>query len=80
MIAQNLDATQICADQLTEGDVIRHFTGETWQVISEPEYVLNGISFEVLCLDIKIPPNTQHVIFAPNWKFELLDYQFLMTA
>lgn len=27
MIAQNLDATQICADELIEGDTIRHFTG-----------------------------------------------------
>ena len=53
MIAQNLDATQICADQLTEGDIIRH---------------------------VETPPNTQQVIFAASWKFELLDYQPLMTA
>ena len=74
MIAQNLDATKICADQLTEGDIIRHFTGDVWQVISEPKYVSNGISFEgergrgclrisnhlveVLCLDVEILPNT----------------------
>ncbi len=80
MIAQNLDATQICADQLTEGDIIRHFTGEVWQVISEPEYVSNGISFEVLCLDVETLPNTQQVIFAAGWRFELLDYQPSMTA
>ena len=80
MIAQNLDVTQICADQLTEGDIIRHFTGDVWQVISEPEYVSNGISFEVLCLDVETLPNTQQVIFAASWKFELLDYQPLMTA
>ena len=80
MIAQNIDATQICAEELTEGDIIRHFTGETWQVISEPEYLSNGISFEVLCLDIKTSPNTQQVIFAAGWKFELIDYQSLVTA
>ena len=79
MIAQNLDATQICADQLTEGDIIQYST-DLWQVISEPEYVSNGISFEVLCLDVKTPPNIQQVIFAAGWKFELIDYQPLMTA
>ena len=79
MIAQNLDATQICADQLTEGDIIRHFR-DAWQVISEPEYVDNGISFEVLCLDVEMPPNIQQVVFAAGWRFELLDYQSLMTA
>ena len=96
MIAQNIDATQICADQLTEGDIIRYFTGDVWQVISEPEYVSNGISFEVLCLDVETSPNTQQVIFSAGWKFEvercriqfgksnrlveLLDYQPLLTA
>ncbi|MGK7948378.1 MAG: hypothetical protein AB4368_06115 [Xenococcaceae cyanobacterium] len=52
MIAYSSDATQICAEELTEGDVIRHFTGDTWQVISEPSYTCSGISFEVLCLDV----------------------------
>ena len=80
MIAQNLDATQICAEELTEGDIIRHFTGETWQVISEPEYLSYGISFEVLCLDVETRFNTQQVVFAAGWKFELIDYQPLMTA
>jgi hypothetical protein len=80
MIAHDSDATQICADQLTEGDIIRHFTGDTWQVISEPEYTSFGISFEVLCLDVATPPNTQFVVFAAEWRFELLDYQPLMTA
>ena len=75
MIAHQPDATQVCADQLTEGDIIRHFTGDTWQVISEPEYTSFGISFEVLCLDVETPPNTQYVVFPPEWKFLLLDYQ-----
>ena len=80
MIAPNLDATQICADQLTEGDIIRHFTGDVCLLISELEYTSNGISFEVLCLDVETLPNTQQVIFAADWRFELLDYQPLMTA
>ena len=80
MIAHDYDATQICADQLTEGDIIRHFTGDIWQVISEPEYTSRGISFEVLCLDIETSPNTQQVVFAAGWRFELLDYQPVPTA
>ena len=80
MIAYSSDATLICADQLTEGDIIRHFTGDTWQVISEPAYTSSGISFEVLCLDLETPPNTQTVVFAPRWRFELINYQPLMTA
>ena len=80
MIAYSSDATQICADQLTEGDIIRHFTGDVWQVISEPIYSSSGISFEVLCLDVKTPPNTQNVVFAPQWRFEFLDYQLVITA
>lgn len=80
MIAYDSDATQIFADQLTEGDIIRHFTGDIWQVISEPEYTSSGISFEVLCLDVETPPNTQQVIFAAEWRFELLDYQPVLTA
>ena len=80
MIAHQPDATQICADQLTEGDIIRHFTGDTWQVISEPEYTSCGISFEVLCLDVETPPNTQCVVFAAEWRFELLNYQPVMIA
>jgi hypothetical protein len=80
MIAHDSDATQIRADQLTEGDIIGHFTGDIWQVISEPEYTDSGISFEVLCLEVETPPNTQQVIFAAGWRFELLDYQPLLTA
>ena len=80
MIAYSSNATQICADQLTEGDIIRHFTGDTWQVISEPEYTSSGISFEVLCLEVETLPNTQCVVFAPRWRFELLGYQPVMRA
>ena len=80
MIAQNLDAAQICADQLTEGDRIRYSTADVWQVISEPEYVDNGIGFEVLCLDVETQLNMQQVTFSAGWKFESLDYQPLMSA
>ena len=75
MIVYQPDATKVCADQLTEGDIIRHFTGDTWQVISEPEYTSFGISFEVLYLDVETQPNTQCVVFPPEWRFVLLDYQ-----
>ena len=80
MIAYSSNATQICADQLTEGDVIQHFTGDVWQIISEPEYTNSGISFEVLCLDVETLPNPQLVVLAPKWQFELLDYQPVVTV
>ncbi len=75
MIAQSNDATTICADQLTEGDIIQHFTGESWMVIAEPEYTNAGISFEVLCLDVDSRDNMQTVCFAPECSFKLLDCQ-----
>ncbi len=80
MIAHQPDATQICADQLTEGDIIRYFTGDIWQVISEPEYTSSGISFEVLCLDVETLPNTQTVVLAPGWRFALIDYHSATVA
>lgn len=69
------DRTQIHADELTEGDIIKHVTGDIWQVISEPEYTNRGICFEVLWLDVDSPDNTQSVSFAPEWRFELVNYQ-----
>lgn len=75
MIAQSLDATTIRADELTEGDVIQHSTTELWMVVTEPEYTTNGISFDVLCLDVEAPDNTQTVCFAPEASFVLLDHQ-----
>lgn len=65
----------IHADELTEGDIIRHFTGDIWQVISEPQYTCSGITFDVLWLDVDSPDNTQNVCFAPNWRFELVSHQ-----
>ena len=53
MIAYSSNATQICADQLTEGDIIRHFTGDVWQVISEPEYTSSGISSALTLLPFR---------------------------
>ncbi len=72
MITQ--DVTTICADQLTDGDIIRHSTGDTWMVITEPEYTTAGITFDVLCLDVEAADNTQTVCFAPQESFVLLDH------
>jgi len=69
------DPTAICADRLTDGDIIRHSTGDTWMIMSEPEYTAKGIGFEVLCLDMEAPNNTQTVCFDPQESFVLLDYQ-----
>lgn len=80
MIAHCIDATTVCADELTVGDVVQHFTSDIWMVITEPEFTSQGISFEVLCLDVETLPNTQTVCFAPEWKFVLLDHRALMAA
>ncbi|MBR8832520.1 MAG: hypothetical protein DSM106950_00360 [Stigonema ocellatum SAG 48.90 = DSM 106950] len=68
------DVTTICADQLTDGDIIRHSTGDTWLVMTEPEYTTRGIRFEVLSMFVEAP-NTQIVCFAPQESFVLLDHQ-----
>lgn len=65
----------IHADELTEGDIIRHFTGDKWLVISEPEYARQGMTFDVMWLDVATPDNTQSVTFAPQWRFELISHQ-----
>lgn len=65
----------IHADELTEGDVIKHFTGDVWMVISEPEYSRAGITFDVIWLGVNTPDNSQTVTFAPVWRFELVSHQ-----
>jgi len=65
----------IRADQLTESDIIQHRPGDNWMIITEPEYTTRGISFDVLCLDVEAPENTQAVCFAPETSFVLLDHQ-----
>lgn len=69
------DREIITSDQLTIGDIIKHGTGDLWQVISEPQYTCSGIEFEVLWLDVDSPGNTQSVCFAPQWRFELVSHQ-----
>lgn len=65
----------IHADELTEGDVIKHFTGDIWMVVNEPEYTNAGITFEVVWLGVDTPDNTQTVSFTPVWRFELVSHQ-----
>ncbi len=75
-IASDLgDRETIASDQLTIGDIIKHGTGDLWQVISEPQYTCSGIEFEVLWLDVDSPDNTQSVCFAPQWRFELVSHK-----
>lgn len=69
------DRTTITADELTIGDIIKHDTGDLWQVLSEPQYTCSGIEFDVLWLDVDSPDNTQSVCFAPSWRFELVSHQ-----
>lgn len=65
------DVTFIHADELTSGDIIKHFKGDIWQVYSEPEYTIRGIEFEILDLGTN-DRQTQKVSFHPQWRFELV--------
>jgi hypothetical protein len=67
--------TYIYADELTEGDIIKHFTGDIWQVYSKPEYTISGIEFEVLNLSTN-GRESQRVSFNPRWRFELVGYEY----
>ena len=64
----------IRADELTEGDIIKHLIKDIWQVISEPEYTYKGIAFDIMWMDIDTHDNTQNVCFAPDYKFELVNH------
>lgn len=70
----------IHADELTEGDIIRHFTGDVWMVKSEPESTKAGITFDVVCIGVDTPDNTQTVTFASAWRFELVSHQKAIQA
>lgn len=73
MTQKQLSVTTIHADQLTVGDVIRYFTGDLWQVATEPKYTRQGITFKVYDLSVNTT-ETQTVTFAPQWRFELISY------
>lgn len=69
--------TPFRADELTEGDIIQNPTGDVWQVLTEPEYTNEGITFLVMWLGVDSPDNTQEVCLAPQSPFELLDREFI---
>ena len=71
MTQKQTDVTQIRADQLTEGDIIRHSTEEEWLICTEPQYTQQGIVFCVLPLELNTS-ETQEVAFNPSEKFELI--------
>lgn len=71
---------RIHADELTEGDIVKHFTGDTWLVVSEPQYTNAGITFDVMWLDVDSPDNIQSVSFSPHWRFELVTHQPLVQS
>lgn len=79
-IATTSESDRIHAEELTEGDIIKHFTGDVWLVVSEPQYTNAGITFDVMWLDVDSPDNTQSVCFSPHWRFELVAYQPLVES
>jgi hypothetical protein len=74
------DRAIFTADQLTYGDIVKSPKGDSWQVISEPQYTCSGIEFDVLWLDIDSPDNTQQVCFNPSWRFDLATDQTSVTV
>ena len=74
-IATTSESDRIHAEELTEGDIIKHFTGDVWLVISEPQYTNAGIMFDVMWLDVDSPDNIQSVCFSPHWRFDLVAHQ-----
>ena len=62
------------ADEIAEGDIIKDLkNGDTWQVVSEPQYTSRGIKLEVLPL---FDDETSCIIYAkPRQSFELVSYQ-----
>ncbi len=63
----------IQADQLTEGDLIRH-RGELLKVCSEPDYTNHGIEFDALPLEVT-DRETQPMCFQPKELIEHVGYQ-----
>ncbi|WP_013334755.1 hypothetical protein [Gloeothece verrucosa] len=79
-MTQNTEAvTTLHADELTVGDVIRHFTGDLWQVATEPIYTRAGMTFKVYDLSVNTI-ETQTVSFHPQWRFELVKYVSVEVA
>lgn len=66
-------ATTICADELTQGDVV-FYCNSCIVVLTEPQYVQQGIVFDVLWLEIDSPDNTQQLCFNPEKLLELISH------
>lgn len=80
LAATTSDSDRIATDELTNGDIIKHFTGDVWLVVSEPEYTNSGITFDVMWLDVDSSDNIQSVCFSPHWRFELATHQSLLDS
>lgn len=62
------------ADEIAEGDTIKDLkNGDTWQVVSEPQYTSKGITLEVMPLDDDEVSCFIHA--KPQQRFELVSYQ-----
>ena len=62
------------ADALTQGDIIL-YQGDLLQVDSEPEYLMRGIVFDALPLDLEKTGETQELCLHPQQIVQLVDYQ-----
>ena len=64
----------INADEIAEGDIIKDLkSGDTWQVVSEPQYTSRGIKLEVMTL---FDDETSCFIYAKlQQQYELVNYK-----
>lgn len=70
---QKAIATTICADELAQGDVV-FYCNSCIIVLTEPQYVQQGIVFDALWLEIDSPDNTQQLCFNREKLLELISH------
>jgi hypothetical protein len=70
MISNFQSVGSIFVEELVQGNIVKHFTGDVWEVYTEPKYTQRGVTFEVLPMNSDAP--VFEVVFAPGWRFELV--------
>ena len=68
------ETTPMRADELTEGDIIRHL-GDNLMVYSAPEYLTRGMVFDALPLAFASTGATQEICLQHEQPIELIDHQ-----
>lgn len=69
----HFNCDRLSANQLTQGDIVIH-QGSRILVVSEPQYLVCGIVFDALWLDVTSPDNTQQMCLTCEELFELISH------